>query len=104
MLAKNTKNINAETDKELRHKLYENNREKYIKSSRKYYESKKDELNKTIECKCGVSYLKKNKSIHCKTRAHIGYEKGYKDACNKFKIKQTTDSEDSSDTSSSDTE
>jgi bisphosphoglycerate-independent phosphoglycerate mutase (AlkP superfamily) len=86
--------------KELNRKLYEINKEKIKENSARYYAANKEELNRRIKCKCGLTYTKKNKSIHIKTKVHKAYFKGVNDGIKKAQ-NNSSDSE-STDTSSSD--
>jgi len=99
----NTNDISEETKrivlKEYRKKIYEKNKENIIKINKEYIKVNKEKLNKKIICICGVSYLKKNKSIHIKTNLHKIYLKGLNDG-RKEKQKSLSDSSNSDDSSS----
>ena len=85
--------------KELNHKLYEINKDKIKENSAKYYAANKEELNRQIKCNCGLTYAKRNKSIHIKTKVHKAYLKGVHDG-----FKKAKNSSSDSDASSSDSD
>ena len=59
--------------KKYRKKIYEENKEDIKKRNLEYYNANKDKLTKTIICKCGGRYARKDKSNHSKTKIHQKY-------------------------------
>jgi len=80
---------------------YEKNKEKIRQKSLEYYHANKDKINKKVTCKCGGTYIVRNKDQHIETKMHKGYLRGLKENLKKIKeLKESSEeSSDSSDTS-----
>jgi len=97
------KEIGKEALKEHYKKNYQRNKKIMNQTSTKYYEANKEELNKKIECKCGGTYVRRNKALHEKSKMHVSYLKGKKDALNeKEKSEESSSNNESSDSEDSD--
>ena len=99
--------------KEYRKKIYEKNKEKLKKQNleyyyankekikqqkMEYYQANKEKINKKVTCKCGGTYLIRNKEKHIETKMHQGYLRGLKER------DESSDSEEESSSDSSDSD
>jgi hypothetical protein len=67
-------NVPNRKQKEYNKEHYETNKEVILQQKKEWYETNKEELTKTINCECGGTYNKNNKSHHYKTKKHQKFD------------------------------